>query len=323
MDKTGTLAAMGAILIGVGATAVMADEDYPTQSIQVIVPFAAGGGGDFVTRGWSEKVAEILEQPVLVENRSGGATIVGTDVVAQADPDGYTFLVANPNFVTNNFTADPPYDSMDDFEPVGLFTTYPMGLAVNSDLGIETVEDLLAHARENPGALNFGSSGTGSTSHLATLLLMDMAEIEMQHVPYGGAGPAMADVAAGTIDLMFTGLSQSVPHVEAGRARLIGMSSLEVLPNYPDVPPVQDTPDLDGFEALVWWGLAAPAGTPAERIERMRDAVAEAMSDPDVAATYEVLDGDTTVSTPEEFGNFLQSEYERWSRIIEEADLEE
>lgn len=318
--KTTLLSATLAITAGFASFTTFAQEDYPNQPVRIVVPFAAGGGGDFVTRAWSDKMSEALGQPMLVENRPGGNTINGTDVVAQATPDGHTLLVVNPNIVTNNFTGSTPYDSEADFDPVSLFVTYPMGLAVRADLEVDSVEELIAYAQENPGDLNYASSGDGSTSHLATLLLLDQTETEMQHIPYGGAGPAIADVAAGTIDFFFTGLSQTMPHVESGRVKLLAVTSLERLETYPNVPTVHES-GVEGFEALVWWGLVAPSGTPRERIDTIQTTLAEVMTDPVVQQRYVVLDGDTSVSTPKEFHDFIAAETTKWGRIIGDSGL--
>lgn len=298
----------------------LAAQDYPSQPIHVIVPFAAGGGGDFVARAWSDKLSQLLGQPVLIENRPGGNTMVGTDYVAQASPDGYTLLVVNPNFVTDRLIADTPYDSTKDFAPVARFVTYPMGLAVRADLAVDDAAGLIAFAKGNPGVLNYGSSGSGSTAHLAALLLANATGVEMQHVPYNGAGPAIADLAAGTIDLFFTGLSQSVPHVESGRVKLLGVSSLNRIGSYPDLPSINEAV-AKNFEALVWWGLVAPSGTPKERIATLQKALVQAMADPEVQKRYKVLDGDTTVTTSEDFTAFLATESDKWGRIIEAAGL--
>ncbi|WP_417585723.1 Bug family tripartite tricarboxylate transporter substrate binding protein [Pelagibacterium sp.] len=308
-----------ALVVGSSAGGALA-QDYPSQPIHVVVPFAAGGGGDFVTRAWSDKMSEALGQPIVVENRPGGSTIVGTEYVASAEADGYTYLVVNPNFVTNRYMNETPYDAAEDFKPVGLFVTYPMGLAVRDDLEAETVSELISYAQENPGTLNYGSSGQGSTSHLASLLFLDQTGIEMQHVPYNGAGPAIADLAAGTIDMFFTGLSQSVPHVESGRVRLLAVSSADRIESYPDLPAISEEAG-DGYEALVWWGIVAPDGTPDEHIETFQAALAEVMTDPEVQERYEVLDGDTTVTNPTEFSQFIDNEATKWSRIIDAAGL--
>lgn len=313
-----TVLAIAATLT-ISSSAVFA-QDYPSQPIHVIVPFAAGGGGDFVTRAWSDKVSEQLGQPIVVENRPGGSTIVGTDYVANAEPDGYTYLVVNPNFVTNRYMNETPYNAAEDFKPVGLFVTYPMGLAVRDDLEARTASELIAYAKENPGTLNYGSSGAGSTSHLATLLFLDQTGIEMQHVPYNGAGPAIADLAAGTIDMFFTGLSQSVPHVESGRVRLLAVSSADRIESYPDLPAVSEEAG-EGYEALVWWGIVAPAGTPDANIEKFQSALLEAMGNAEVKERYKVLDGNTTVTKPAEFSEFLDGEATKWSRIIDKAGL--
>ncbi|MFA7678874.1 MAG: tripartite tricarboxylate transporter substrate binding protein [Pigmentiphaga sp.] len=307
--------AVGLTALSLSAQVVAAD-NYPSKPVRIIVPFAAGGGGDFIARAFSDKLADALGQPVIIDNRGGGNTVTGTEAVSKAAPDGYTLLITSPAFATNpTLLPRLPYDTKKDFTPIGLVITYAMGLAANADLKANNMSELLAYAKENPGKLTIATSGEGSASHLATELLKDATQISVLEVPYRGAGPAMLDVASGNVHLSFTGMSQIKPHLDAKRAKLIATSGKERLQSAPDVPTIAEQGVKD-FEAIVWWGMLAPAGTPPAVINKVNEALRVSLADPEVVKRLEVIDGEVRVSSPEQFAQFIDEEIQRWGKLL-------
>ncbi|GAA4324215.1 tripartite tricarboxylate transporter substrate binding protein [Pigmentiphaga soli] len=293
-------------------------DSYPDRPVRIVVPFAAGGGGDFIVRAFSDKLADTLKQPVVIDNRGGGNTVTGTEAVAKAAPDGYTLLIVSPSFATNpTLMSSLPYKT-EDFAPVGLVITYAMGLAARSTLEANDIPQLLDLARKKPGTLTFATSGEGSATHLATELFKAATHINVLDVPYRGAGPAMLDVASGHVDLAFTGLSQIKPHLESGRVKLIATSGLKRLQSAPDVKTIAEQGVKD-FEAVVWWGILAPAGTPKPIIDKINGALRTSLADPEVAKRLSVIDGEVRVSSPEAFGRYVREEIDRWHTLLKPA----
>ncbi|MDX3907394.1 MAG: tripartite tricarboxylate transporter substrate binding protein [Pigmentiphaga sp.] len=291
-------------------------DNYPDRPIRIVVPFAAGGGGDFIARAFADKLSATLKQPVIIDNRGGGNTVTGTEAVAKADPDGYTLLIASPALATNpTLLPSLPYKTPDDFAPVGLVITYAMGLAARSSLPVNDIPQLLELARKQPGKVSIATSGEGSATHLAMVLFREATQANLLEVPYRGAGPAMLAVASGQVDLAFTGLSQIKPHLDSGRAKLVATSGLRRLQSAPDVKTI-DEQGVKNFEAVVWWGVLAPAGTPRPIIDKINGALRTSLADPEVAKRLEVIDGEVRVSSPEEFDNFLREEITRWSKLL-------
>jgi tripartite-type tricarboxylate transporter receptor subunit TctC len=309
--------ALGAALLGGSVQAIAAD--YPSRSVQIVVPFAPGGGGDFIVRTWADKLAAVLKQPVVVENKGGANTIVGSEYVAKAAPDGYTLLFTSTALATNpTLVPSLPYKTPDSFTPVSLVITYPFGLGARRDLEPKTIPELIAYAKKNPGRISIANSGDGSGSHLAAELLKDAAGIELTTVPYKGAGPAATDLAGGHVDLLFTGLSQLKPFVDGDRIKLMATSGLHRVASAPDVPTIAEQ-GLPGFNAVVWWGLLAPAGTPPDVVAKLNQALRTTLADPDVVKRLAVIDGDVSVSSPKEFDTFIRAEVSRWARLLKPA----
>jgi len=291
-------------------------DNYPERPVRIVVPFAAGGGGDFIARAFADKLSDTIKQPVIIDNRGGGNTVTGTEVVAKAEPDGYTLLIVSPSFATNpTLLPSLPYKTPDDFAPVGLVITYAMGLAARSTLEANDIPQLLALAKKQPGKLTIATSGEGSATHLATELFKAATQINIVDVPYRGAGPAMLDVAGGQVDLAFTGLSQIKPHLDSKRAKLLATSGRNRLKSAPDVKTIAEQ-GIKDFEAVVWWGVFAPAGTPKPIIDKINAALRTSLADPEVAKRLEVIDGEVHVSTPEEFDRFVRSEITRWATLL-------
>ncbi|CAN5258228.1 tripartite tricarboxylate transporter substrate binding protein [soil metagenome] len=308
-----------AALLALASVTAQAADPYPSKPVRIVVPFAAGGGGDFIARAWSDKLAAVLKQPVIIDNRGGGNTISGTEAVAKAAPDGYTLLVVSPAYVTNPTLVDKlPYRTPQDFTPVGLVITYAMGLAARADLPANSVAELQELARKSPQPLSVATSGEGSASQMGALLFQNATGVKLLDVPYKGAGPAALDVGSGNVDMVFTGLSQIAPLLQSKRVKLLATTGSGRLRSAPSIPTVAEQ-GFKGFEASVWWGVLAPAGTPPEIIAKVNAALKVALADPDVAKRLEVIDGEVKVTSPSEFGRFIDEELVRWHGILKAA----
>jgi len=310
-----------AILLMLGTSLASASEPaFPTRPIRLIVPYAPGGGGDFAARTISQELSRQLGQSIVIENRGGANTIIGTRAVAQAAPDGYTIGLANPSLITNPaLVRSLPYRTPEDFTPIAHFITYPFVLAVRQDLPVRSVGDLLTLARQRPGALNLGYSGPGSGVHLASELLRIMGGIDLLLVPYSGTGPIANALAAGQVDLAFGGITQFQALVDAGRVRLLGTTARE--PSSTGLPTIasQGLPD---YEYLLWWGVIGPAGMPPAIVQTLNDALRRSVATPEVAQRFAVLDGVLRVSTPAEFERFLATEMRKWEEVIRTAGIQ-
>jgi tripartite-type tricarboxylate transporter receptor subunit TctC len=289
-------------------------ENFPSKAVRIVVPFAAGGGGDFIARAWADKFSETIKQPVIVENRGGGNTVVGTDVVAKAAPDGYTLLLVGASVATNPALIEKlPYKTPDDFTPIGTVITYAMGFAARANLSAKNVQELLALIKAK-GPLSIATSGDGSATALATELFKGATGAQLMAVPYKGAGPAAIDVASGHVDLIFTGMSQLKPHLDAGRIRLLATSGSNRLASAPDVPTIAEQ-GIKDFEAVVWWGILAPAKTPTAIVNKLNQALAVSLNHPDVMKRLAVIDGEVRLSSPQAFDALLKDEIARWAKL--------
>ncbi|QWD66715.1 tripartite tricarboxylate transporter substrate binding protein [Polynucleobacter sp. MWH-Aus1W21] len=293
-----------------------AAEPYPNRPIRIIVPFAAGGGGDFLVRAWSEKFSEALKQPVIIENRGGGNTTVGTEAVARATPDGYTLLFVSTSLSTNpTLMASLPYKTPDDFTPISMVLSYPFGLAARSTLPANTIGELVEFAKKNPGKVTIANSGDGSASHLSALMLEDMTGTDMTTIAYRGAGPAITDVAAGHVDLTFTGMSQIKPFLDNKRVKLIASSGSKRLQSNPDLKTISEQ-GIKDYNSFVWWGLLAPAGTPKDVVDKIYQALKVSIASPEVVKKINSIDGEVRLSSPQEFDQFLRDEIARWKKLL-------
>lgn len=305
-----------ASVLAIAPSYAVGASDYPNKPIRIVVPFAAGGGGDFIVRAWADKFSAVVKQPVIVDNRGGGNTVIGTEAVAKAAPDGYTLLIVSPSFATNpTLLPSLPYKTPEDFTPVGLVITYAMGLAARSTLEADNIQALLANAKKNPKQLTIATSGAGSASDLAAELFREATQLNLLKVPYRGAGPGLLDVASGHVDMAFTGLSQIKGQLDDKRVKLLGTSGRERLQSAPDTPTIAEQ-GLDNFEALVWWGILAPAGTPPEIVRKVNSALKQSLADPEVTKRLAVIDGEVKVSSPEAFSELIKSEIARWRAIL-------
>jgi tripartite-type tricarboxylate transporter receptor subunit TctC len=302
------------------ATGATAQGWAPDRPVRIIVPFAPGGSTDVSARLLAAAIAPKLGRPVVVENRAGATSTIGTAEVARAQPDGHTLLVATSPFVITQFAfANLPYDPERDFRSVGQITTAPMMVGVRAELPVQSFAELLALARSRPGTLSYASVGEGSLTHVATELLNQRAGVQMLHVPYRGSGPAMIDLAGGRVDVMLTAEIELLPQVQAGRARILAVATPARLPRHPDIPAVTEL--LPGYRAEFWSGLAVPAATPEAAVARLNAACNEALAQPDTQARLAELGATPTPGTPEAFAALLQAERRQWSEAVRTAGI--
>lgn len=319
----GALAAVSAILFLLAAHIAQA-QDFPARPIRVVVAFPPGGPTDFVGRLVADKMTNLLGQRVYIENRPGAAGAVGADNIAKADPDGYSLFLTTSGAVTivPHIQSNVPYDALRDFAPIALVTKVTEVLVVSPKLGIKTVKELVALAKDKPGAIPFASTGIGSPPHLAQELLDVSAGVKFLHVPYRGAAPALTDLLAGQVQVLAADLPVLIAQIQAGNLIAIGAAADKRDAILPDVPTLaeQGYPNTD---ASNWYALLAPAKTPPAVIAKLNKALNDALNDPEVRDKL-VKSGATPVGgTPEALGTFMKSEYDKWGRLVAERGIKE
>jgi tripartite-type tricarboxylate transporter receptor subunit TctC len=307
------LAACCALLFADPASA----QAYPSHSVKIVVPFPAGGSNDIVARVLAQKLAERTGQPFVVENRGGAGGNIGADSVAASDPDGYTLLLTAPPPLTTNVALykNLKYDPAQAFAPVALIATVPIVLVVNPSVPANTVKELVALAKEKPGTLNFGSSGNGTTNHLAGELLKSITGIDIVHVPYKGAAPAMTDLIGGHIPMMFDNMPAVLPQVQSKALIAIAVAGASRASALPDVPTVAES-GVPGFEAFSWFGLVAPAKTPVAVLTKLEADVDAVLKMPDVKKRFTELGAEPGAISGAAFGKFLAEDTAKWTKII-------
>jgi len=306
-------AVLGVLTLG---TQIAAAQTYPSKPIRLIVPFAAGGSTDIIARAVGMRLSEMLGQPVIVDNRPGGGTVIGTDAVARSAPDGHTLLVVPAPFTINpSLLPKLPYDPLADFTPITLINTTPLVVVVNPSVPARNVKELIALAKSKPGALNYGSSGAGGSNHLAGELFQAMAGVKMVHIPYKGNAPALTDLVGGHVDLVFNGLTSAYPLIKSGRIRPLAVTSARRSAVLPEMPTLSES-GLKGFEAVAWNGLAGAAKTPPEIVDRLAGAVRKVVDNPEIRERLKADGSDPVGSTPAEFARFLRDEIAKWAKVI-------
>ncbi len=291
-------------------------QSWPSKPLRLVVPFAPGGSTDIVARDVAARLAPVLGQSVVVDNRPGGSTIIGTELVARAPPDGYTLLVTPAPFTINpTLQAKLPYDSQRDFTPITLINTTPLVIVVHPGVPAKTLQEFIRLARARPGTLNFGSSGTGGSNHLAGELFNVLAGTKLVHVPYKGNAPALTDLIGGHIDVVFNGLTSAIPLIRAGKLRALAVTSAARASALPELPTATEA-GLPGFEATAWNGLTGPAGLPKDIVNRLAQEIARIVNSAEMRERFRNEGGDPVGSTPEQFARFLRDETEKWARIV-------
>ena len=292
-------------------------QTYPSRPIRLVVPLSPGGFADVPTRMLLPRLSAALGKQVIVENKPGAGGTIGADSVAKSAPDGHTLLVAaTPHVISAHLYRALPYDSLKDFAPVALFGAGPYALAVNPQrLPVASVRELIAAAKSAPGKIDYASSGNGSAQHLVSALFNTLAGIELNHVPYKGSGPAMQDLLGGQVPVSFAGVPNVISAVKAGKLRALAVTTPTRWSELPDVPTVAES-GIPGYEATLWLGLAAPAGTPAEIIARLYAETAKALLDPELQQSFRSAGVNTAIMNPQEFGVFLRAEHEKWGKVV-------
>ncbi|MCR0982659.1 Bug family tripartite tricarboxylate transporter substrate binding protein [Roseomonas populi] len=317
-------ASLAASLVPLAVRSARAQGGYPDRPIKLVVGYAPGGGVDIVARLVGEAMRSALGQVPIVENRPGASAMIGAQTVARAPADGYTLLMAAAGEIAANpalLKGKMPYDPARDLVPVSLVATVPNVLVAAPNVPVRDPATLVAYAKANPGKLSYASSGIGNPQHLAGELLNRMAGIDLLHVPYRGAAPALTDVASGRVTLNFSSLGPALPLIRDGKLRAIGVTSKERMPQLPDCPSLSEGPGLEGYELLNWFGLFAPARTPEPVVARLGSAVAAALRDPGLRAKLEEQGAIPRAMPAAEFRPFVAEETRRFTHIIEEAGI--
>lgn len=312
--------ALVAVFAGAAAFAACA-QSFPSKPIRLLVPFAPGGTTDAVARVIGAKLADILGQPVVVDNRAGGGTTIGTEALARSPADGYTIMLATPDFTVNpSLQPKLPYDTLKDFAPIALIATYPMVMVVHPDPKLGSVAELVAQAKARPGQINYASAGNGSMPHLCGELFNSLAGVKLTHVPYRGNGPAVADLLAGHVSVLFTGGPAVAGHVKSGKLKMLAVSTSKRHASLPELPTLAES-GVPGYDVTAWFGFIAPAGVPKEVVAKLNTAIAGALQAPEVREKLSSLGAELRAGTPEAFGIVIREEIDKWARVVRDAHI--
>ena len=310
-----TLVAFGFTAMAFTASAA----GWPEKNITLVVPYPPGGPTDIVGRVVAQELSESLGQTVVVENKSGAGGNIGADLVARSKPDGYTLLMATTAHAINmSMFEDLNYDTIESFEPVSLLTKGPLVLVTRKDLGVDNVQELIERAKENPGEITFASSGNGQSTHLSAELFNYMAGTDMIHIPYRGSAPALVDVVAGEVDIMFDTMLSAMPQVNSGQLKALAVTSGTRSEAFPEIPTIDEV-GLDGYEATAWNGLLVPANTPAEVVEKLNSALKEILANEEVKSKFAAQGFESEWLSAEDYAQFLQDEISKWNTVVTES----
>jgi len=315
-------------LLAFATTAVLVDsaaqaDDYPSHPIRLIVPYAAGGSADATARVIARQIGKATGHTIVVENRGGSASIVGTELVKNSDPDGYTLLLGQSGPISINPAVykDLPYDPVKDFIPISLTSIYPYIMVVNRSLGVKTVHEFVALAKSKPGALNYGTTGVGASNHLLTELFDLKAGIKMTHIPYRGTSLAVADLVAGQVQVVFSDPISALQLVKSGTLVALAVTSKDRSPVAPDVPSISES-GYPGFDAVGWHGILAPAKTPPAIIAKLNAEIVQALKEPETKALLENQAIQVVGSSPQEFADFIKQDLAVWKDVADQAKIE-
>ncbi len=314
------LAGLALAVIATTGTAV-AQDSYPSRPVRLIVPFSPGGAADIMSRLLAERLTARLGQTVIVENKPGGGTMIASDYVARAEPDGYTLLMAASSLgIAPSIYAKVNYDPIKDFAPVSQVASVVHVLEVHPSIPAKNVAELIAYLKANPGKVSYGSVGTGSSTHLEAELFNSMAGVRMAHIPYKGSAPALNDLVAGRLQLMFDAWASSGPFVKDGKLRALAVTTAQPSASVPDLPTVAAS-GLPGYSAMPWLGVVAPARTPPQVIDKLYRNVAQILQQPDVKAQFVGLGLDIIGSDPAAFGAFIRQDVETWAKVARDSNI--
>jgi len=319
--RTTIAAVAAATFVTVLTGPAAAQSSYPNRAIRFVVPYPPGGGTDFTAREIGQRMSEALAQTVVIDNRPGAGATLGHGIGAKAAPDGYTIMFGT----TGGMVSGPAlgvkinYDPAKDFVPISYLVDVPYTLVTNGNLPPNSVRELISLAQSSPGKLNFGSPGTGTPNHLGGVMLMLLTGIKMVHVPYKGGGPLMTDLMAGQMHVAFSSPPQALPHVRAGRLKMLGVGHTTRVADLPDIPAINET--VPGFFNTGWWGVLAPAGTPRPIVTLLNATINKALTLPEVVKRFKAFGVVPAPSTPEAFRDLLREDQQRWGKIIKDANI--
>lgn len=308
--------AFGAAALPLGAAA----QEYPVKAIRFIVPFAPGGPTDIMSRALAEKLTARLGQQLVVDNRGGAGGSIGTAIAARSTPDGYTIVIGHIGTLAINVSLYPSleYDPVKDFAPISMIATLPLGLFVNANVPVKSVAELVALAKAKPGQLNFGSAGNGSATQMAGAMFKTIAGIDIVHVPYKGNAASLVDLVAGRVQMMFSNLLTTAPHVKAGRLRAIAISTAKRSQQAPDLPTIAES-GVPGYDYAPWYGILAPAGTPRAIVMRLNREIGQIINTPEMKERFRKQGIDLLTSTPEAFAELIRREIPKWREIVKKS----
>lgn len=309
-----------ALCLALSAFATLASaQAYPTHPIRMVLPFSSGGTTDIPGRMISQKLSEAMGQQVIVDNRPGAGSTIGTDIVAKSKPDGYTLLLTSTTHVISpSLYKNLPFNTMADFTPIMRVASGPYVLVVHPSLPAKNVRELIALAKAQPGKIDYATSGNGSFQHLVGALFCLMAGVDLTHVPYRGSGPATADMLGGQVKVGFPGTPIALPHVKAGRLRALAVTTSKRSSELPDVPTIAES-GVPGYDATVWLGLLAPSGTPREIVQKLYTETSKVLRIPEVQQNIAATGVDVNVIGPEEFAQYLRTEHDKWSKVVRDS----
>ena len=316
MKRRDFLSATGAAAVATALPPHAFAQSYPNKPIKFVVGFAPGGATDVVGRLMAKKIGDALGQPIIIENRAGGSSNIGAEVVVRSAADGYTFYVcAITSAINVSLFPKLPFDFAKDFEPVALFANVPNILVVHPSVPAKTVKELIDYARANPGKLSYASSGAGTSIHLSAELFKMLTKVDMVHIPYKGSAPAMTDMIGGQVQVMFDNMPSALPHVKAGKLRALAVTSAQRSLSAPDVPTMGEA-GVQGFDVQSWFGIVAPKGTPKDIITRLNAESVKALATADIKERFMDLGAVPAPLSPEGFGEFIHTEITRWGEVV-------
>jgi tripartite-type tricarboxylate transporter receptor subunit TctC len=307
---------LSAIASAPGAQAL----DYPTRPVRFVVGYPPGGSTDILARLVGQRLSERIGQQFVIENKPGAGNNIGTETVANAEPDGYTVLLVNPaNFINTSLYKNLKFDFMRDIAPVASFNRVPNVMTINNDVPAKTVAEFIAYVKANPGKVNMASSGNGTSVHLSGEMFMAMSGAKMEHVPYRGSAPAMTDLLGNRVQVIFDNMPSVVQHIQSGALRALAVTTAQRSPQMPDVPTVGET--VPGYEASALFGMGAPKKTPPEIIEKLNREINAVLAEPEIKRRLTELGGEPLISTPGEFGTMMAAETAKWKKVVESAGI--
>jgi len=325
MDRLSRVFALGICVAGLSVAPAALAQAYPTKPVRVIVPYPPGGVGDTTMRAIAQQLSESLGQPFVIDNKPGASQMIGADAVAKAAPDGYTLFLGSVTSLAINVSSQKkmPYDPVKDFAPVSMLYFSPMYLVVNPAVPAQSVKELVALAKAQPGKLSFASIGQGGSIHLAGEMFKSMAGVDITHIPYKGSAPALTDIIGGQVSLMFDAGVSALPQVRAGKLRALAITTAKRVDSTPELPTVAEAGGLPNYEATLWFGLVAPAATPRDIVNRLSQELAKILRQPVLQARFANLGVEFSASSPDEFATYIRAETLKWGKVFRDAKVEQ